>query len=176
MVNASLRDGSLPASQKYAIVSPLLKKPFLDPDELRNYRPVSNLTFASKVIERIVASRLTRYLESHMPRMQSGYRKYHSTETALLRVMSDVYAAADEHRVTLLALLDLALPSIVLTTTYSYAVFDWRLGSKARRWPGSRHSSLPELNKFITLDSYQKSATSCSVSHKARYWTRCFSC
>jgi len=51
IVNASLRDGSLPASQKYAIVSPLLKKPFLDPAELRNYRPVSNLTFASKVIE-----------------------------------------------------------------------------------------------------------------------------
>jgi len=40
--------------------------------------------------------------------MQSGYRKYHSTEKALLRVMSDVYAAADERRVTLLALLDLS--------------------------------------------------------------------
>ena len=40
--------------------------------------------------------------------MQSGYRKYHSTETALLRVMSDVYSAADERRVTLLALLDLS--------------------------------------------------------------------
>ena len=65
MVNAYLCDGSLPASQKYAILSPLLKKPFLDPAELHNYRPVSNLTFASKVIERIVASQLTRYLQSH---------------------------------------------------------------------------------------------------------------
>jgi len=37
----------------YVIVSPLLKKPFLDPTELCNYRPVSNLTFASKVIERM---------------------------------------------------------------------------------------------------------------------------
>jgi len=62
MINTSLHDSSLPASQKYAIVSPLLKKPFLDPAELRNYRSVSNLTFASKVIERIVASQLTRYL------------------------------------------------------------------------------------------------------------------
>jgi len=51
----------------------------------------------------------------------------------------------------------------VLTTTYSYTVFDWRLGSKARRWPGSHHSSVPELDENITLDSYQKSATSCSV-------------
>jgi len=97
MVNASLCDGSLPASKKYAVVSPLLKKPFLDPAELRNKRPVSKLTYASKVIERTVASQLTRYLESHdlMPRMQSGYRKYHTTETALLCVMSDVYSAAD---------------------------------------------------------------------------------
>jgi len=64
---------------KYTIVSPLLKKSFPDPAELRNYRPVSTLTFASKVIERIVASLLSRYLQSHdlMPRMQSGYRKYH---------------------------------------------------------------------------------------------------
>ena len=88
MVNASLRDGSLPTSQKRAIVSPLLKKPSLDPSEMCNYRPVSNLTFVSMVVERVVASQLTRHLQSHdlMPRMQSAYRKYHSTETALLRV------------------------------------------------------------------------------------------
>jgi len=65
MVNASLRDCSLPASQKRSIVSPLLKKPSLDPSEMRNYRLVSNLTFVSKVVERVVASQLTRYLQSH---------------------------------------------------------------------------------------------------------------
>jgi len=58
MVNASLRDGLLSASEKYAIVSPLLKKPFLDPASLHNYHPVSNVTFASMIIERIVASLL----------------------------------------------------------------------------------------------------------------------
>jgi len=40
--------------------------------------------------------------------VQSAYRAYHSTETALLRVMSDVFAAADQQRVTLFGLLDLS--------------------------------------------------------------------
>jgi len=104
-------------------VSPLLKKPSLDPScrDVQLYRPVSNLTFVSKVVERVVASQLTRYLQSHdlMPRMQSAYRKYHTTETALLRVLSDIYAAVDERRVTLLALLDLSAAFYCGTTTYS---------------------------------------------------------
>ena len=172
-----LRDGSLP-SQKYAIVSPLLKKPFLDPAELRNYRPVSNLTFTSKVIERIVASQLTRYLQSNdlMPRMQSGYRKYHSTETALLRIMSDVYSAADERRVTLLTLLD-------LSAVFDCVDHDILLGRLQLAF-GIEGSALAWLTSFLstrtqrvyTLNSYQKSATSCLVYHKAPYWARCFSC
>ena len=51
-------DGCLPASQKRAIITPLLKKPSLDAGEPKNHRPVSNLTFMSKVIERIVAEQL----------------------------------------------------------------------------------------------------------------------
>ena len=100
-----------------------------------------------------------------MPRLQSGYQKYHSIETALLLVMSDVYSATDERRVTLLPLFDLSAAfDCVDHDIYSYAVFDWRLESKARRWPGSRHSSVPEFREFITLDSYQNSANSSSVS------------
>ena len=180
MVNASLRDGSLPASQKRAVVSPLLKKPSLDPScrDVQLYRPVSNLTFVSKVVERVVASQLTRYLQSHdlMPRMQSAYRKYHTTETALLRVLSDIYAAVDERRVTLLALLDLSAAFYCGTTTYSCAVFNWRTESKVWRQRGSHHSSAAGPTEYSTSDSYQKSATFCSVSHKALYWAGCFSC
>ena len=92
MVNASLREGCLPASQKRAIIAPLLKKPSLDAGELKNYRPVSNLLFMSKVVERIVAEQLVKYLQANdlMPRLQSAYRRRHSTETALLRVLSDI--------------------------------------------------------------------------------------
>jgi len=110
MVNASLSQGSLPVSQKHAIMIPLLKKPGLDATDMANFRPVSNLTFMSKVIERAVARQLNGHLsaEDLLPRNQSAYRKQHSTETALIRVLSDALAAADRQRVTLLGLLDLS--------------------------------------------------------------------
>jgi len=112
MINASLREGRLPPSQKHTVISPLLKKPGTDADEWKNYRPVSNLTFMSELVERVVANRLVGYLDEHglMPQLQSAYRRHHSTETALLNVMSDVYASVDRQQVTLLALLDLSAP------------------------------------------------------------------
>ena len=93
MVNASLREGRLPPSQKHAVVTPLQKKPGLDADDLKNYRPVSNLTFTSKLVERAVALRLISYLNAHglMPQLQSAYRRHrYGTETALLKVLSDI--------------------------------------------------------------------------------------
>ena len=47
---------------KQVLVTPLQKKSDLDPDVLANYRPVSNLSFLSKVLERAVAARLTEYM------------------------------------------------------------------------------------------------------------------
>jgi hypothetical protein len=76
MINASLQEGCLPVTQKHALVLALLKKTSLDPNELRNYRPVSNLTFISKVVERVVVKQLVDFLHlnSLMPRLQSAYR------------------------------------------------------------------------------------------------------
>jgi hypothetical protein len=109
MCNASLMAGHLSLSQWHAIVTPLLKKPSLDPDELKNYRPVLNLTFVSEVVERLVSEQLVEYLQMNdlMPQLQSAYRCHHSTETALLRIISDWLAAADHQQVSLLGLLDL---------------------------------------------------------------------
>ena len=59
MINASLRQCQLLDTQKHTIVTPLLKKPGLDVNDMANYRPVSNLTFLSNVIERIIAQQLT---------------------------------------------------------------------------------------------------------------------
>lgn len=110
MVNASLAQGRLPTSQKHAIVTPLLKKTGLDTADMANFRPVSNLSFMSKVVERAVASQLTEYLSANnlLPCFQSAYRKRHSTETAILRVLSDMLMAADVRQVTLLGMLDLS--------------------------------------------------------------------
>jgi len=77
---------------------------------MANFRPVSNLTFTSKVTERAVARQLREYLtvEDVLPRCQSAYRKQHSTQTAMLRVLSDALTTADDRQVTLIALLDLS--------------------------------------------------------------------
>ena len=100
----------MPVSQRHTIITPLLKKSSLDPAELKNYRPVSNLTFMSKIVEKLVSGQLVGYLQSNnmMPRFQSAYRRHHSTEMALLRVISDIVGAVDRGSVTLLGLLDLS--------------------------------------------------------------------
>ena len=110
MCNVSLQHSLLPESQKAAIVTPILKKHDLDPDDVKSYRPISNLTFISKVIERIVASQLTGYLQMNrlLPDHQSAYRQGHFMETALLKIFSDILDAADSAQVTLLGLLDLS--------------------------------------------------------------------
>ena len=77
--------GVVPSSFKSAVVKPLLKKPHLDPGSLNNYRPVSNLPFFSKVLERVVSQQLSGYLLNNnlLESFQSAFRACHSTETAL---------------------------------------------------------------------------------------------
>jgi len=73
---------------KESVISPLLKKPTLDKDELSTYRPISNLSLLSKIIERVVKARLSDHLTSNnlLNPHQSAYCKHHSTETALLYI------------------------------------------------------------------------------------------
>ncbi len=110
VVNTSLSSGEVPTAFKQAVVTPLLKKPSLDPENLKNYRPVSNLSFISKCLERIVAKRLLDHLhENGLSEIyQSAYKSNHSTETALVYVHNDIMSAVDQQRVTLFVLLDLS--------------------------------------------------------------------
>ena len=110
LVNLSLQSANVPDSMKQALVTPLLKNDDLDLEVLKNYRPVSNLSFLSKVLERVVAARLTNYMtinQLHEP-MQSAYRACHSTETALVRVQNDILRTLDQGGAAILVLLDLS--------------------------------------------------------------------
>ena len=87
IVNQSLSSASVPVALKQAMVTTLLKKPSADPDVLSNYRPVSNLPFISKVLEKVVSARLSTHKKENnlYETFQSAYRSGHSTEIALLR-------------------------------------------------------------------------------------------
>ena len=110
LINLSLKEGSFPTSFKHAVVTPLLKKQSLPKNELSSYRPISNLNFISKVLERVLYSRLCTHLDSFpsMSPFQSAYRKFYSTETALIRIHNDLTLAMNRQRVSALVLLDLS--------------------------------------------------------------------
>ena len=138
IMNKSLSSGIVPQCFKHALVKSLLKKVSLDPNCLKHYRPVSNLPFLSKVLERIVLRQFLQHLQSHnfLEPFQSTYRKCHSTETALLRVVNDLLQASDSGCVSILPLLDLSaafdtidrnilITSLRSTFGCSGAVLDW---------------------------------------------------
>ena len=110
IINKSLSAGEFPSALKHADITPLLKKSTLDKDELKNYRPVSNLAFISKIIEQVVAKRLKHHLNINKlwGKMQSAYRSFHSTESALLRVQNDIISSIDQKKLVALVLLDLS--------------------------------------------------------------------
>ena len=92
------------------MVTPILKKTGLDCNVLGNFRPVSNLPFLSKVLEKIVLKQLQQHLCDNglMDMYQSAYRKDHSTETAVLSVLDSLQMTSDERCISVLALLDLS--------------------------------------------------------------------
>ena len=110
IVNMSLANGDVSANLKEALLIPLLKKLFLDLELFKNYRPISNLSFLSKIIEKAVSKQTcTHMTENYLQELlQSAYRQYHSTETTLLKVKDDFMRALDGSKLCLLILLDLS--------------------------------------------------------------------
>ncbi len=102
IINLSLHLGDIPNSLQKAIIKPLLKKLGLELIN-KNYRPVSNLTFLSKIIERAKAKQLIDHLTNNnlMDNLQSAYREGHSTGTALLRVQNDILMEVDKGNVVI---------------------------------------------------------------------------
>ena len=86
IVNMSLADGMFPDQFKTSHVSPLIKKSTLDCSAPKNYRPLSNLPYISKIVEKVVAARLQKHLQDDQlyDPVQSVYRPAHSTETTLV--------------------------------------------------------------------------------------------
>ena len=110
IVNLSLTSGVFPLSCKSSVIVPLIKKPGLDAEILKNYRPVANLTFLSKVIEKVIALQIYEHLSNNdiVDSFQSAYKAGHSCETALLRVYNDITTTIGKGNGKMLVLLDLS--------------------------------------------------------------------
>ena len=109
LINLSLKSASM-EGVKEATIIPLLKKAGLDPEILKNYRPVSDIVVISKLIETVVLARLNQHISINnlQCHFQHGYKKFHSTETLLLKVVDDILIGFDKNSGTILLLLDLS--------------------------------------------------------------------
>ncbi len=109
MINLSLQNGIFPNEWKLALIIPLLKKFGLELLE-QNFRPVSNLSFVSKLVERAAISQETPHIQRNcpLPDNSSAYREGHSTESALLKVQADILRNMEQQKVTMLVLIDLS--------------------------------------------------------------------
>ena len=150
-----MSEGTFPKIYKNATVRPLLKKHNLPHEDFSSYRPISNLNFLSKVLERIILSRINTHLQTFpsLCRFQSAYRKFHSTETALLRIHNDLLLASNRQQVSALILLDLSAAfdtidhQILLTRLSSFFGFSGTALSLLESYLSNRL-------QYVTIDNH----------------------
>ena len=143
IINLSMREGVVPPAFKQALVTPLIKKKTLCRNEFKNDRPISNLSVLSNILEKIVAKRLNAHAEEQLlsNHVQSAYKRFHSTETALLKIHNDIVSNMDNGKFT------------ALTILYLSAAFDARTWTFWHFWYsnffiGSNHTFQTDSNAF----------------------------
>ena len=128
----------------------------LDPNILKNFCPVSNLSFLSKLTERIVANRINSHVSSNdlLEHSQSAYKRFHSTETAILKIKNDIMSALNQRRMSALILLDLsaAFDTInhkqLLNRLHNY----YGISDTALSWI---HSYLSVRNQSVKINGFE---------------------
>ncbi len=141
--------------------------------DLVNYRPISNLPFLSKILEKVVYSQLYSLLEKNdiCEDFQSGFRPSHSIETALIRVTHDLLLSSDRVCISLLGLLDLstAVDTIdhnIVFNRLEYWIFVAINGS-ALAW---FKSYLSDRHQFVAVNEEDHINHKCSMEYlKAQY-------
>ena len=138
IVNGSLTNGVFPSVLKKAVIRPVYKGKGLDSNDVGSYRPISNLSFISKIIEKCVSIQLTEHLEEHQlfATVQSAYRKKHSCETATLKIFNDLLVMTDKKNKAVLLLLDLsaAFDTVPHTTLLRRLQYKYGVSGTALKW------------------------------------------
>ena len=108
LINLSQATSKFPTSFKSSVVTPILKKPSLDPSIISNYQPISNLSFFSKILEKAIYLQLSNFLlfNNLLFPAQPGFRPSHFTETCFLKIFNDALLAFDSGKLSLLLFLD----------------------------------------------------------------------
>uniref|UniRef100_A0A669C2J2 Reverse transcriptase domain-containing protein n=1 Tax=Oreochromis niloticus TaxID=8128 RepID=A0A669C2J2_ORENI len=148
LINSSLASGIVPVYFKNAAIFPLLKKPQLDPSLWSSYRPISKVPLIAKLLEKIVAKQLIAALDKHsiFDKFQSGFRRAHSTETALLRVSSDILMNNDAGKCSVLLMLDL---------TSAFDTVDHHiLLERLKHWVGVSGTALEWFSSYLHNRSF----------------------
>ena len=110
IINKSITEGKMPRSLKKADVTPYLKQTSFPKENLKNCRPVSNLAFIGKCIEKVAIKQMEKHLSDNNLNepLQSAYKTNHRTEIALIKVTNDILLGLDKRLCTYLVLLDLS--------------------------------------------------------------------
>ena len=120
------------------MIIPTIKTLSLDPNEFSNCRPIFNLPFLSKLIEKVAVIQLDQHItiNNFYPTMQSGYRKFQSTEASLILIFNDIGCSIDKITNAVLLLLNLSSAFDTVEHKILLKRFKMRLGlpGKVRKW------------------------------------------
>ena len=110
VINTTFATSAFPESEKRGLIHPLLKSFDLDIDDLKSYRPITNITYIAKLIETAMYFQLSKFVFDNdlLPANQSAYRPGYSTESALVRIHSDIIRSLDIGQHTIAVYLDMS--------------------------------------------------------------------
>ena len=169
-------EGCVPDGFKTAVVSPLIKKATLPADDIKNYRPVSGLSFMSKLVEHVVAKQLLEHIHVHSldNSYQSAYKTGHLTETALLSIKNEVHLSLSRGPKTALVLLDLSAAFDTIDhSTLLHCLQTWfGIGGCVLKWFTCYLSEHYQSVKLVLLSPIF--VNSCLVCPKALSWVLCY--
>ena len=138
----------------------------MDCEILKNFRPVSNLAFISKILEKVVASRIKSYVAKHCLHdpFQSAYKQFHSTETVLVKLNSDILNAIDSRHSVLLVLLDLSAAFDTVDHELLIQILSTRFGIKGSALAWIK-SYLSDRKQYVCIKGHysDKHDLSCGV-------------
>ena len=156
----SLKNGVMLYSLKVAVLKSLLKKQDADFEQLQNFRPISNLTFVSKLIEKAVALQLNDHILRHHldETFQSAYKAFHTTKMVLVRVHNDILTAIDNNNTVILLLLDLS----AAFDTVDHSILLSRLSSRF----GIKGTVLAWLRSYLTSPKQFFNVNKCRSSQR----------